>query len=145
MRKGFKPMYGAAGWQLSNAQIFSFAAHKASLDLFKEASMPVLRQKSEKLTGYLEFLLRQMDKGFKILTPSEPAARGCQLSIFTPRNGKKLFDYLAGNGVVSDWREDNLSGMATAPGEAGVIRVAPVPLYNTFEDVYRFANLLDNA
>ena len=144
MRKGFRPMRGAAGWQLSNAQIFSFAVHKASLDIFVEASMTALRQKSEQLTGYLEYLLRQVDKGFKILTPSDPVQRGCQLSIFTPKNGKKLFDYLNSKGVISDWREDNLSGSNNTAGEAGVIRVAPVPLYNSFEDVYRFADLLNN-
>lgn len=144
MRKGFRPMQGAAGWQLSNAQIFSFAIHKASLDIFVEASMPALRQKSEQLTAYLEYLLRQVDKGFKILTPSDPLQRGCQLSIFTPKNGKKLYDYLNSKGVISDWREDNLSGSNDTAGEAGVIRVAPVPLYNSFEDVYRFADLLNN-
>lgn len=144
MRKGFRPMQGAAGWQLSNAQIFSFAVHKASLDIFVEAGMPALRQKSEQLTAYLEYLLRQVDNGFKILTPSDPVQRGCQVSIFTPKNGKKLYDYLNSKGVISDWREDNLSGSNNTAGEAGVIRVAPVPLYNSFEDVYRFADLLNN-
>lgn len=144
MRKGFRPMQGAAGWQLSNAQIFSFAVHKASLDIFVEAGMPALQQKSEQLTGYLEYLLQRVDKGFKILTPSDPIQRGCQLSIFTPKNGKKLYDYLNSKGVISDWREDNLSGSNNTSGEAGVIRVAPVPLYNSFEDVYRFADLLNN-
>jgi len=144
MRKGFKPMYGAEGWQLSNAQIFSFAAHKASLDIFVEAGMPALRQKSEKLTGYLEFLLQQVDKDFKILTPEKPEERGCQLSIFVPQSGKKIHDYLTDQGVISDWREDNLSGKSVEPGEAGVIRVAPVPLYNSFEEVFRFVELLNN-
>lgn len=145
MRKGFKPMPGAAGWQLSNAQIFSFAVHKASLDLFQEASMPALRAKSERLTGYLAFLLQQLPgigQRFRIITPNEPSERGCQLSIYTAQGGKALFDFLAEQGVVCDWREDNLSGSTQAPGESGVIRVAPVPLYNTFEEVYRFVELM---
>ena len=148
MRKGFHPMPGAAGWQLSNAQIFSFAVHKASLDIFYEATMPALRQKSEQLTGYLEELLRALPGGsgrFRIITPTDPAARGCQLSIYTEQRGQQLFDYLSEQGVVCDWREDNLSGKQLPPGEAGVIRVAPTPLYNTFEDVYRFVELLSAA
>ena len=145
MRKGFKPMKGAAGWQLSNAQIFGFAVHKASLDIFRQATMPALRAKSEKLTGYLEFLLRQInpkEERFHIITPGRPEARGCQLSIYTPRDGKRLHSYLEENGVISDWREDNLHGGEAEPGQAGVIRVAPVPLYNSFQDVFEFAGLL---
>lgn len=144
MRKGFHPMRGAAGWQLSNAQIFSFAVHKASLDIFREAGMPALRAKSEKLTGYLEFLLQEINREeerFHIITPDGPQHRGCQLSIYTPRNGRRLYNYLEKNGVISDWREDNLHGAAAA-GEAGVIRVAPAPLYNSFQDVFEFARLL---
>ncbi|MCB0653726.1 MAG: kynureninase [Saprospiraceae bacterium] len=140
MRKGFIPMQGAAGWQLSNAQIFSFAAHKASLDIFEEAGMPALRQKGEQLSSYLQFLIRDLNKqgyDYHLLTPEDPEARGCQASIFMHENGKALFDYLSENGVVSDWREDNLSGSG-----GGVIRVAPVPLYNSFGDVYRFVELL---
>ena len=142
MRKGFIPMQGAAGWQLSNAQIFSFAAHKASLDIFEEAGMPALRQKGEQLSSYLQFLIRDLNKqgyDYHLLTPEAPEARGCQASIFMHENGKALFDYLSENGVVSDWREDNLSGSG-----GGVIRVAPVPLYNSFRDVYRFVELLKN-
>ncbi len=140
MRKGFVPMQGAAGWQLSNAQIFSFAAHKASLDIFAEAGMPALREKGERLSSYLQFLIRDLNQqgnNFHILTPEDPEARGCQASIFMPENGQALFDYLTENGVVADWREDNLSGSG-----GGVIRVAPVPLYNRYEDVYRFVELL---
>ncbi len=147
MRKGFKPMKGAAGWQLSNAQIFSFAVHKASLDIFRQASMPALRAKSEKLAGYLEFLIREINRErerFHIITPSDPAARGCQLSIYIPRHGKQLYDYLEENGVISDWREDNLHTKGGDPGESGVIRVAPVPLYNSFRDVFELARLLKN-
>lgn len=133
MRKGFKPMRGAEGWQLSNAQIFSFAAHKASLDIFDAAGMQALREKSLLLTGYLEFILEETSRikhQFRIITPRDPQARGCQLSALTGADGKALYDYLSENGVVADWREPN------------VIRFAPVPLYNTFEDVWRLGQLL---
>jgi kynureninase len=133
MEKGFIPMKGAAGWQLSNAQIFSFAAHKVALDMFEKAGMETLREKSIALTGYLEFLIQQLNKEghqYNIITPKTVKDRGCQLSILTDERGKELFDYLTQNGVVADWREPN------------VIRVAPVPFYNSFEDVYKFAQLL---
>lgn len=133
MKKGFIPMQGAAGWQLSNAQIFSMAAHKVSLDMFDEVGMEALRAKAVKMTGYLEFLienLNQPTRRFNIITPKDPAQRGCQLSILTGEDGKNLFDFLTENGVVADWREPN------------VIRVAPVPVYNSFEDCWRLADLL---
>ncbi|MCB0520777.1 MAG: kynureninase [Lewinellaceae bacterium] len=133
MKKGFIPMQGAAGWQLSNAQIFSCAAHKVSLDMFDKVGMDALREKAVKMTGYLEFLIENLNKEkkrFNIITPSKPQARGCQLSILTGKEGKQLFDYLTENGVVADWREPN------------VIRVAPVPFYNSFEDCWRLADLL---
>ena len=127
MKKGFKPMYGAAGWQLSNAQILSFAAHWASLKIFDAAGMKALREKSVQLTGFLERLLREADpesRHYRIITPADPAARGCQLSLLTGPDGRQLFDRLSQQGVIADWREPN------------VIRFAPTPLYNTFEDVY---------
>ena len=133
MRKGFKPMRGAEGWQISNAQILSFAAHKASLDIFDAAGMEALREKSLGLTGYLEFILDTVNREknlFRIITPRDPLARGCQLSALTDERGKALFDYLTGQGAVTDWREPN------------VIRFAPVPLYNSYEDVYRLGELL---
>jgi len=133
MRKGFKPMHGAEGWQLSNAQIFSFAAHKAGLDIFDAAGMEALREKSLKLTGYLEFILDEVNRGknrFHIITPRDPQARGCQISVLTDEHGKALYDFLSENGVVADWREPN------------VIRLAPVPLYNSFEDIWRLGQLL---
>lgn len=133
MRKGFKPMPGAEGWQLSNAQIFSFAAHKAGLDIFDAAGMEALREKSLKLTGYLEFILDEVNRGknrFQIITPRDPQARGCQISVLTDEHGKALYDFLSENGVVADWREPN------------VIRLAPVPLYNSFEDIWRLGQLL---
>ncbi len=133
MRKGFIPMSGAAGWQLSNTQIFSFAAHRASLDLFAEATMPALRKKSEQLTGYLEFMIERLNQNgrrFNIITPQNPAERGCQLSVLTDENGKRLFDYLLENGVICDWREPN------------VIRLAPTPMYNSFQDIWALSELL---
>lgn len=133
MRKGFKPMRGAEGWQLSNAQIFSFAAHKASLDIFDAAGMEALREKSLQLTGYLEYILDDANRAknrFHIITPRDPQTRGCQLSALTGEDGKALYDFLSENGVVADWREPN------------VIRFAPVPLYNSFEDVWRLGQLL---
>jgi kynureninase len=134
MKKGFKPIPGVDGWQLSNFPVLSGAAHLASLEIFEKAGIKNLRKKSELLTGFLEYLLKQIDpeeQRFKILTPANPKERGCQLSIFMKSNGRKIFDGLASAGFSADWREPN------------VIRVAPVPLYNTFEDVYRFSVTLN--
>ncbi|MGK7390585.1 MAG: kynureninase [Candidatus Cyclobacteriaceae bacterium M2_1C_046] len=136
MQKGFKPMPGADGWQLSNYNILSGAAHLASLEIFDEAGISNLRMKSEKLTGYMEYLIKEMDpqgKFLKILTPANPMERGCQLSLKCIKNGKKVFNYLIKNNVMADWREPE------------VIRVAPVPLYNTFKEVYTFVQLLKAA
>ena len=133
MKKGFKPMRGAEGWQLSNAQIFSFAAHKASLDIFDAAGMDNLREKSLRLTGYLEYVLHEANRDkdlFRVITPGRPDERGCQLSLLTDERGKALFNFLTDNGVVADWREPN------------VIRFAPVPLYNSFEDVWRLGEMI---
>lgn len=136
MRKHFVPQPGAAGWQISNAPVLSMAAHKASLEIFDKAGMKALRKKSALLTGYLEFLLKyevrstKSEVNFKIITPEDSKQRGCQLSIQTKKNGKKLFEKITKAGVIADWREPD------------VIRVAPVPLYNKFEEVWKFANLL---
>jgi kynureninase len=133
MKKGFIPMAGADGWQVSNVPIFQAAAHLAALELFDEAGMPALRRKSVQLTGYLEFLLNSIDphnQYFHIITPSQAKSRGCQLSIFMKGHGKKIADALIRNGIITDWREPN------------VIRAAPVPFYNTFEDVFIFAQVL---
>lgn len=135
MEKGFVPMRGAPGWQLSNAQILAFAAHRASLDIFDAAGMTALRRKSEALTGYLEFLLDDLrDKGMnlRIITPRDPAQRGCQLSIVAGSDGRRIFDYLSAHGAICDWREPD------------VIRLAPTPLYNSFGDVYALYRLLHN-
>ena len=126
----FNPLPGAEGWQLSNPPILSLAPLLASLDLFDEAGMKALRAKSEKLTGYLERLLieRCGDK-VAILTPPEPAERGCQLSIRL-RDGKRIHERLIASGVACDWREPD------------VIRLAPVPLYNRFVEVFDFVDRL---
>ena len=136
MKKGFKPMPGADGWQLSNFPILSGAALLASLEIFEKAGMKALRKKSEQLTGYLEFLLTQIDpegKGFSVITPSSSQDRGCQLSLFMKKNGKKIFERITKKGVMADWREPD------------VIRVAPVPLYNTFEEVNNFVRIFKSA
>src|SRR5688572_2252892 len=135
MQKGFKPMEGAAGWQLSNAQIFPMAIHNASLKIFDEVGMKTLSEKSKKLTGYLEFLINGINaegksKSFEMITPANPKDRGAQISLLATHNGRDLFEKLTQAGVIADWREPN------------VIRVAPVPLYNSFEDVFRFAEIL---
>ncbi|MCX6352509.1 MAG: kynureninase [Bacteroidetes bacterium] len=133
MKKGFIPMQGAQGWQMSNAQILPMAAHKASLDIFDKAGIENLRSKSDLLTAYCEFLLREKEGEFTIITPKEIKHRGAQLSLLMGENGRQIFDRLTSKGVIADWREPN------------VIRIAPVPLYNTFEDVYRFAEIVHNA
>lgn len=136
MKKGFIPMPGVDGWQLSNFPILSGAAHLASLEIFQQAGIKNLRKKSIELTNYLDFLLSEIDpdgKYFTILTPPQAKERGCQLSLFMKANGKKVFDKLTKAGVVADWREP------------GVIRVAPVPLYNTFEEVFSFAEIFKKA
>ena len=131
MEKGFIPMAGADGWQLSNVNVLSSAAHLASLKMFDEVGMDVLVAKSRLLTGYLEFLLNTLDKNIvSAITPSTEKDRGCQLSIVVKKDGKKVFDELTKAGVIADWREPE------------VIRVAPVPLYNTFSDVYTFYTIL---
>ena len=132
MKKGFLPMPGVDGWQLSNFPVLTGAAHLASLAIFDKAGMNKLRKKSLLLTGYLEFLLHQADPQethFTIITPSNAADRGCQLSMLMKHDGRKIFDAITRKSVIADWREP------------GIIRVAPVPLYNSFEDVYRLADI----
>ncbi|MBD1392108.1 kynureninase [Mucilaginibacter glaciei] len=139
MAQGFQPEVGAEGWNVSTAPIMLMALHKASLDIFEKAGgVPALRAKSELLTGYLEYMIKQVNTNFgddvyKIITPTDPAARGCQLSVVCKRNAKAIFNYLADNGVIGDWREPD------------VIRLSAVPLYNTFTDVYESAQQLANA
>ncbi len=133
MQKGFKPAYGADGWQLANGPVLLLAAHRAALDVFAEAGMDALRRKSRLLTGYLEFILRTdpaLSRSVQIITPADPHWRGCQLSLRLPEIGKAVFESLGRAGVIADWREPD------------VIRLAPVPLYNSFEDVYRCGQIL---
>ncbi|MCF6360371.1 MAG: kynureninase [Cyclobacteriaceae bacterium] len=142
MKKGFKPMLGADGWQLSNANVLSTAALLASLAVVDKAGFSNMRNKSIVLTGFLEFLLNESftKEEILLLTPVDPNQRGAQLSISLENKGREVFDALAEQGVVADWREPNLS-----EGQAGVIRVAPTPLYNRFEDVFNFVQLLRKA
>ena len=125
-------MEGADAWQLSNPPILSMAAIKASLDIFDRAEMQHLRQKSIRLTGYLADLLVKMDENnrIKILTPPYIEMRGCQLSLAVTNADKAFIHLLYENGIMADWREPN------------IVRVAPVPLYNSFLDVWKFANVL---
>ena len=134
MRHEFDALPGAEGWQLSNPPILSMAAIRASLDTFAEAGFENLRKKSEKLTGFLEFLLDEMKKdAINVITPRNPEERGCQLSIQVKNADKNLHTKLTEAGVISDWREPD------------VIRVAPAPLYNSFEDVFRFYEKLKDV
>lgn len=131
MRHDFDPIPTVESWQLSNPPILSMAAIRASLDLFAQAGMDRLRTKSLKLTGYLEYLLDELnDSRINIITPRDPNARGCQLSLQVLNADRSLHQALMEAGVISDWREPD------------VIRVAPAPLYNSFEDVFRFVERL---
>jgi kynureninase len=131
MQKGFEPIANAQSMQMSNAPVFNMACHRASLDMFDEVGMKKLRAKSELLTGYLHFLLGSITHlDFEIITPSKASQRGCQLSLLFHKNGKQIFEALKKNKIIADWREPN------------VIRIAPVPLYNTFEDAYEFYDVL---
>lgn len=126
MRDEFDQLAGAEGWQLSNPPILSMAAIKASLDMFNEVGIEKLTEKSKKLTGYLEFLLEQFgDNTIAVITPKNPEDRGCQLSVQIKNCDQLLHSKLLANGVITDWREPN------------VIRCAPVPFYNSFEDIYK--------
>ena len=131
----FVPMPSAEAWQMSNAPVLNMAVHKVALDLFVEAGMPALRERSLRLTAYLEQLVHAVAErtgaNLEILTPSEPSARGCQLSVVAHGYGRSLFEHLMQHGVIVDWREP------------AVIRMAPVPLYNSFEDLVRFAQALE--
>lgn len=132
MDSTFVPMQTAERWQMSNAPVFSMAACRASIDIFDEVGMAALVQKSKQLTAYLEFIVSDINKQkndcLRIITPREN--RGCQISIVANGYGKNLYNKLIENGVVPDWREPN------------VIRCAAVPLYNSFEDIYRFGEIL---
>lgn len=134
MEPDFDPVRGADGWQISNLPILTLAPYLASVEMFAEAGMDALIEKRNQITSYLEFILHEIDKevdsNFEIITPSDPSERACQLSVFLHGEGRPLFDYLMQNGVITDWREPN------------VIRLAPVPLYCSFEDMYDFGQIL---
>jgi kynureninase len=135
MDKGFEAIPTAEGWQLSNAPILSMAAHKASLDIFEEAGIDQLHEKRKKISGYLHYVLneinnRRSEKIIEIITPAAEAERGCQVSMLMLERGREIFDELTKEGVIADWREPN------------VIRVAPVPLYNSYEDVWRLGEVV---
>ncbi len=134
MEPSFDPVHGADGWQISNLPILSLAPYLASVELFDEVGMEALIEKRDKITAYLEFILHEIDKevkgSFEIITPSNPEERASQLSVLLHGEGRELFDYLMRKGVIIDWREPN------------VIRLAPVPLYCSFEDMYEFGQIL---
>ena len=138
MEPTFRPIQSAESWQLSNAPILGMAAHLASLDIFDKVGMTAISKKRDDLTGYLEFVINEVSRNskgttFEIITPKNPKERGSQLSILAHGQGKPLFDAISKEGVVADWREPN------------VIRIAPVPLYNSYEDCYRFGEILGKS
>lgn len=134
MEPDFRPMVGAEGWQLSNPPILALAPLRASLEIFHRAGIERLRAKSVSLTGYLEFLLEEIDSPrFRVITPRQPERRGAQISMRIPDKGKMFCDELAAVGVIGDWREPD------------ILRVAPVPLYNSYQDVYEFAERFSAA
>ena len=135
MEKGFEPIPTAEGWQLSNAPILLMAAHKASLDIFEAAGMDNLIAKGKLLSDYLFFILDEINaasakKLIEVITPRNDSEKGCQVSMLMLEKGKEVFEALKQHGVLADWREPN------------VIRVAPVPLYNTFTDVFTFGQIV---
>lgn len=132
--RDFIPRAGADGWQLSNPPILSMAPLLASLEIFDEAGMPELRRKSVRLTAYLEYLLEQLNSDrFQLITPRDPVSRGCQLSLRIAGGVGEVRERLRGGGVICDYRPPD------------TIRAAPVPLYNSFHDVWRFSRLLGDA
>ncbi len=138
MKKGFVPEPNIDAWQMSNAPILLLAAHRASLEMFEEVGgVQALRKKSKVLTAFLESIILEVsqeeDYPIQIITPSDPEERGCQLSLLVRQQGRSLFEKLEAAGVIGDWREPD------------VIRLAPVPLYNTFEDMFNFGQMLREA
>lgn len=135
MEKGFKPMPGAEGWQLSTPALFLYAACRASLEIYENAGWKNILAKKKLLNNYLWFLLKQVNetsskKIIEFITPQNEPERGCQVSMLMLERGKEIYDSLMQQGIMVDWREPN------------VIRLAPAPLYNSFEEVWRFADAL---
>ena len=138
MHELFKPAPAAEGWQLSTPPMLLLASLHASLDIYKEAGMSTIHTKREALTAYLWQVLKNVlesgwSDAFRILTPTVPEERGCQVSLLFPKNGKEVFSQLTEAGFYVDWREPD------------VIRLAPVPLYNTFSEVALFGEALKAA
>ncbi len=137
MEKNFDAIATAEGWQLSTPPALLLAAHKASLDIFEEAGIENIHAKRKTLTAYLHFVLNNINqknnkKIIEIITPANEEEHGCQVSMFMHEKGKEIFNALSNKGVIADWREPN------------VIRIAPVPLYNTYKDVWQFGNIIEN-
>ena len=134
MEPEFQPEFNADAWQISNAPVLALAPYLASLEMFAEVGMNSLLKKRDKIVAYLEFILHEIDKDvdstFEIITPSTQKERGTQLSVFLHGEGKEIFNYLMENGVMLDWREPN------------VIRLAPAPFYCSYEDIYKFGQIL---
>lgn len=137
MEPGFDPIESAEAWQTSNAPVLSMAPHLASLHQFDRMDLALRADKRRDLTGYLEFVINTVaeknNADFEIITPQATNERGSQLSVLMHGQGKALFDKLTQKGVIADWREPN------------VIRMAPVPMYNSYEDVYRFGEYLNES
>jgi kynureninase len=133
MGPDFDPIPTAESWSMSNAPVLNMVAHKVALDMFTEVGMEALRKKAMVLTAYLEFVLSEVERStgqsLQIITPADPQQRGCQLSVIVEGRNKNLVHQLAESGVIVDWREPN------------VIRMAPVPMYNSFTDVQRFGEI----
>ena len=134
MDETFVPIQSAEGWQLSNETVLSMAALKASLEIFEEVGMTDIVKKSRMLTGYLEFMIEQLKSDrIEIITPIKADERGAQLSIRVLQSDKSLFKAISDKGVIADWREPD------------VIRIAPAPLYNNYQDVFKFVKILKEA
>ena len=132
LKSNFVPMQGIEGWQLSNPPIFQLAALRASMEIFDDAGMDKIFSKRDQLTAYLEFCLNQLPKDYvQILTPKNPKKRGCQLSFRIQGNPSEIVKNLDPEGFFCDFREPD------------ILRVAPVPLYNRFHDVFSFAKKLE--
>jgi kynureninase len=138
MQKGFQPVHNAEGWQLSTPSMILFACHKASLEIFEEAGIDKLFRKAKLLSNYLLFVLNDINnrakrKLIRIITPQGENEKGCQVSMLMSNNGRRIFEQLGKQGIFADWREPD------------TIRVAPVPLYNSFEEIWRFGEILYNV
>ena len=135
MEKGFKPILTAEGWQLSTPSVLLYASHKAALQIFEEAGWDNLQSRQRSLNNYLWFVLEELNRSsdedvVEFITPKDKGVISCQVSMLMLSRGKEIFEELGARGVMLDWREPN------------VIRIAPVPLYNTFEEVWRFGNII---